>query len=174
MGQINPIELPNVIAINIVNFEHIPIEDFHTTFHLWEDIHKDFMLTDALEIHFVNMVKFKRLKDKDIKNNSLHRWLTFFDRDAPEDMLREVIEMEDAIKKVKEKIDYLASNEDALRLYEMREMGLSDYTSGMNYARQEGEKTEREKWQGVVADKDAEIAEQATEIERLRAQLKKD
>jgi hypothetical protein len=52
----------------------------------------------------------------------------------------------------------------------MREMGLSDYTSGINYARQE----EREKWQSVVADKDAEIAEQAAEIERLRAQLEKD
>jgi len=56
-------------------------------------------------------------------------------------------------------------------LYEMREMGLSDYTSGINYARQEGEKTEREKWQGVVADKDAALAHKDAENEELRTQL---
>ena len=35
------------------------------------------------------------------------------------------------------------------------------------------ERKEREKWQGVVAENEATIAEQAAEIERLRAQLAK-
>ena len=70
------------------------------------------------------------------------------------------MDMEDAIKKVKEKIDYLANNEDAVRLFEMREMAMCDYTSGINAA----ERREREKWQHVIAEKDAEIAE-------LRAKL---
>ena len=131
------IELPNVIAINIVNFEFIPIDDFHTTYHLWEDNHKDFMLTDALEIHFVDMVKFRRLQSKDIKNDSLHRWLTFFDKDTPDDVLKEVFSMDAAILEANKKMEFLASDRDAMRLYEMREMALSDYTSGINHARRE-------------------------------------
>ena len=34
-------QLANVIAINIVNFEAVHVDDFHTVFHLWEDTHKD-------------------------------------------------------------------------------------------------------------------------------------
>ena len=45
------IGLPKVITINIVNFDNIKLDDFHTCFHLWEDEHKDYMLTDVLEIH---------------------------------------------------------------------------------------------------------------------------
>ena len=131
-------ELPNVIAVNITNFEFIRLADFHTTFHLWEDSYKDYMLTDALEIHFVDMVKFKRQQSKDIKNNPLHRWMLFFDKDTPEEVLKEIFDMEEAIKKANEKITYLASDEDAIRLYEMREMAMFDYTSGMNSARREG------------------------------------
>ena len=35
----------------------------------------------------------------------------------------------------------------------------------------DAEQREREKWQGVVAGKDVEIADQATEIEKLRLQI---
>jgi predicted transposase/invertase (TIGR01784 family) len=72
-------DAPKVIAINIVNYEFLPeISEFHTSFHIWEDHHR-VLLTDALEIHFIDMVKFRRLKEKNIGNNPLHRWLTWFD-----------------------------------------------------------------------------------------------
>jgi predicted transposase/invertase (TIGR01784 family) len=35
------LELPNVVAINIVNFEFLPSGDFHTSFHLREDRDKE-------------------------------------------------------------------------------------------------------------------------------------
>ena len=72
-------ELPKVITINIVNFDNIKLDDFHTCFHLWEDDHHDYMLTDVLEIHFINMVKFRKLKTGDIANNLLERWLPSVD-----------------------------------------------------------------------------------------------
>jgi len=50
-------DLPKVITINIVNFDNIKLDDFHTCFHLWEDDHHDYMLTDVPEIHFINIVK---------------------------------------------------------------------------------------------------------------------
>jgi predicted transposase/invertase (TIGR01784 family) len=134
-------ELPAVININIniVNFEFISVDDFHTSFHLWEDHNRECMLTDALEIHFIDMVKFKRLREKDIKNNPLHRWLTFFDKNTNDKIIEEVIKMDTAIQKAQERMTFVTNDKESLRAYDMREMALSDYTSGMNFARREGE-----------------------------------
>jgi predicted transposase/invertase (TIGR01784 family) len=131
-------ELPDVIAINIIDFEFVPVNDFHTSFHLWEDFHKECMLTDALEIHFIDMVKFRRLKEKDIVNDPLHRWLTFFDKNTNNKTLEEVINMDTAIQKAQDRISFVRSSEEELRVYQMREMAMMDYTSGMNFARREG------------------------------------
>lgn len=49
------------------------------------------MLTDILEIHFIEMVKF--LKTQIDINNPLHRWLLFLAN--PEDKILEEIEMAD-------------------------------------------------------------------------------
>ncbi|MCL2765940.1 MAG: Rpn family recombination-promoting nuclease/putative transposase, partial [Treponema sp.] len=128
------IELPNVITINIVNFDHIKLDDFHTCFHLWEDDHKDYLLTDALEIHFINMVKFKKLKVKDVEKNPLIRWLTFLDQDTPEEKLKEVIQMDTAISVANERLEFVSKDKEFLRAYEMREMAMSDLTTVVNTA----------------------------------------
>jgi predicted transposase/invertase (TIGR01784 family) len=136
--------LPNVIGINIVNFEFLPSQGFHTCFHLWEDTERDLLLTNTLEIHFVDMVKFQRLGKKDIRKNPLHRWLTYFDPNSPEDLVEEVIKMDAAIRKAQDRFAFVSDDKEALREYLMREMALSDWTRGDNYARWEG-KTEGEK-----------------------------
>jgi predicted transposase/invertase (TIGR01784 family) len=130
--------LPNVITINLINFEFLPSKNFHTCFHLWEDTERDLMLTEALEIHFVDMVKFRRLGEKDIRNNPLHRWLTYFDPGSSKDLIEEVIKMDVAIGKAQERLTFVANDKEALREYHMREMALSDWASGVNYARREG------------------------------------
>jgi predicted transposase/invertase (TIGR01784 family) len=81
-------DVPNVIAINIVGYAFLPqVPDFHTTFHIWEDKHRDIMLTEALEIHFIEMIKFRSLEKRDIRNDPLHRWLTYFDKDSPQELV---------------------------------------------------------------------------------------
>ena len=132
--------LANVIAINIVNFEAVKTEDFHTVFHLWEDTHRDCLLTDALEIHFIDVKKFNALPGKDIRNNSLHRWLSFFDQNISEDLLKELVEMDTAIQKANEKMTFLSNDKEVLRLYHMREMAQIDFDSGMKRARDEGKR----------------------------------
>lgn len=146
-------QLANVIAINIVNFEAVSVDDFHTVFHLWEDTYKDCLLTDALEIHFIDVKKFNALPEKDIKNNSLHRWLTFFDQNISDDTLKELMDMDAAIYKANEKMTFLANDKEVLRLYNMREIAQIDYNSGMKKAKDEG-KTERniEIARNMVAD----------------------
>jgi predicted transposase/invertase (TIGR01784 family) len=131
-------ELPTVIAINIVNFEYIKTAEYHTSFHLWEDRDKSCLLSDALEIHFVDMVKFRKLEDRDIRNDPLQRWLAYFDQGSSVELVEEVVKMDSAIRKAEEKMSYISADKEALRAYQMREMALSDWTSGVNYARQEG------------------------------------
>ncbi|MDR0683244.1 MAG: Rpn family recombination-promoting nuclease/putative transposase [Dysgonamonadaceae bacterium] len=135
------VELPDVIAVNIIDFDFMPeLPDVHTCFHLWEDSHKDQLLTEALEIHFVNMYRFRQLKkeEKDIVNSSLHRWLTFFSKETDEETIKKIIEMDKAIGKAHEKVAYVSRDAETLRLYNMREMALMDYVSGINHARREG------------------------------------
>jgi predicted transposase/invertase (TIGR01784 family) len=131
-------ELPNVAAINIVNFEFLPSGGFHTTFHLWEDKEKTLLLTDALEIHFLDMVQFRALGKKDIRNDPLYRWLAWFNSDSPPELVEEVIKMDAAIQKAQERTQYVSGDKEALRAYEMRQMALSDWTSAYNQAIREG------------------------------------
>jgi predicted transposase/invertase (TIGR01784 family) len=132
-------EAPNVIAINIVNYEFIAAAPvFHLSFHIWEDHYRDILLTEALEIHFIDMVKFRRVGARDIRNDPLHRWLTWLDQESPEVLVEEAMKMDGAIRKAEEKMAYVASDKEALRAYQMRAMALSDWTSGLNHAREEG------------------------------------
>jgi hypothetical protein len=57
-------------------------------FHLREDTHKECIFTDALEMHFIDMVKFNRLQNRDIVQNPLHRWLTFLNKHTNPEILR--------------------------------------------------------------------------------------
>jgi predicted transposase/invertase (TIGR01784 family) len=82
--------------------------------------------------------KFNALTEKDVKNDPLHRWLTFFDLNTPENVLKEVMDMDMAIRKASDKITYLQSDKEVLCEYHMREMALSDYNSGMKKAEAEG------------------------------------
>jgi flagellar biosynthesis/type III secretory pathway protein FliH len=46
--------------------------------------------------------------------------------------------MDTGIQKAQEKIQYVSNDRDALHAYLLREMALSDYTSGVNFHRREG------------------------------------
>jgi predicted transposase/invertase (TIGR01784 family) len=152
-------ETPNVIAINILNYEFMAqVPAFHTSFHIWEDTHRDLLLTDALEIHFIEMVKFRRLKEKNVKDDPLHRWLAWFDQDSSQTLVEEVIGMDTAIRKAEEKLSYVSNDKEVLRAYQMREMALSDWTSGINHAKREGrlEIAAKMKKRGLPPDQIAE------------------
>jgi predicted transposase/invertase (TIGR01784 family) len=46
--------------------------------------------------------------------------------------------MDAAIQRAQERLAFVANDAEALREYHMREMALSDWTSGVNHARREG------------------------------------
>ena len=138
-------ELPNVISINIVDFDFLSVENFHSVFHLREDKERDFILTNALEIHYLDMVKFRRLGKKAFQNEPLHRWLAWLDPRSQKELGKEevgmneaILEMDEGIRKAQEKLDYLSGDKDFLEMYELREKAIRDWNSSINYAHQEG------------------------------------
>lgn len=143
------IVLPNVIAINIVNFDNINTKSFHASFHLWEDTEKDIMLTGALEIHFIDMVKFRRLGynikegNRSFLDNPLNRWMAYFDKDSPKELVEEILKMDTAIRKAHERTTFVSQDKAAMIEYTRREMALSDWASGLNHAKREGKLEEK-------------------------------
>ena len=152
--------LPNVITINIIDFEFLNTEDFHTVFHLREDKEKDLVLTEVLEIHFLNMVNWRKLGEKDIVNEPLHRWLAWFDENSPPELVAEVVEMDAAIKLAEEKQVHVLSDEDAIRAYEYRQKLKWDEISFRNDAIREG------RAEGLAEGKSEGIAQEKLEIAR--------
>jgi predicted transposase/invertase (TIGR01784 family) len=134
-------DLLPVITINIINFEFFEnIDDFHTSFHLYEDRHKDAALTDVCEIHFLEMTKFRRLARNNglDRSDPLHRWLIYFDKNSPREAVEEVLDMDNAIRMAQSKMDMIARDPAMLRAYEQYEKAASDYVSGINGARRAG------------------------------------
>jgi predicted transposase/invertase (TIGR01784 family) len=138
-------ELPNVIAINIVDFDYLPGENFHACFHLREDADPSIILSPVLEIHFVNMVKWRKLREKDL-TVPLHRWLTWFDKKSPPELIEEVLCMDTAIRKAYEVFGFANQQElDAWDLERRREKARFDMGSRLSGARREGEEIGQEK-----------------------------
>jgi predicted transposase/invertase (TIGR01784 family) len=128
------ISMAKVIAINIVDFDFLETDNVHTVFQLRDKKEPELVLTDVLEIHFLNMVKWRRLKGKDIGGDPLHRWLAYFDRASPPELVEEVKKMDPAIQMADERMVYVTGDPEAIRAYEMRQMAIYD----LNTSRREG------------------------------------
>ena len=131
-------DLPNVVAVNIVDFNFPPRGGVHTSFRLHEDTDPSLILTEALEIHCINMVQWRKLKEKDIRNEPLHRWLTRFDRNSTPELIEEVANMDGAIMAANDKLNDVMRDEETRRTYWRCEMARMDMNGQLEYARDEG------------------------------------
>jgi predicted transposase/invertase (TIGR01784 family) len=126
-------ELPKVININIMDCNFLGTKSFHSVFRIREDTERDYILTDALEIHFIEMPKFRKYKAKSL-NNPLHRMLMYFDVKTDTKIIEEIIEMDTALKKVHEKTEELMRSDEAYRNYLIRrDMSKMDRNSEAKY-----------------------------------------
>lgn len=139
--------LPNVITINLLGFDYLddePPDEYHNVYHVNND-RSGKILDNCLEIHFIEMPKFLKLKDKDIVNNKMHRWLAFFDSNISDETLKELIKMDTAIQQAQEKIEYISNDAESYRQVLLREQALLDYQSDLNAYERQGEQKERQK-----------------------------
>lgn len=126
--------LQKTVTINILGFKmnELQKESFHSFFNLRESQSKN-LLTDLLEIHFVEFPKFREL-EFDV-NNPLHRWLIFLKDDVTEDELKEVISMDVILNKAEEKLLKLSADPETRREYERRAKALSDERTRLDDAK---------------------------------------
>ena len=107
-------KLPNVIAINIVNYDFPAVGEVHTCFHLREDLNKNFILTEALEIHYLNMVQYRK-QWKGKLDDPLSRWLAWFDMGNEKELAEEAVKMDAAIQAANERMVYVTGDKEAIR-----------------------------------------------------------
>ena len=127
--------LKKTITINILDFSYIKVEHYHSVFHLWEDFHKECKLTDILEIHFLELPKFRKARPD--LSKPLDRWLIFIE-DSPKEVREMAIDKDPAIAKAEELLERLGSLDEVKRYYEAREMAIHDEVTRITGAKAEG------------------------------------
>lgn len=84
------------------------------------------MLIDVVEIHFLELPKFRKKQYRDYRENDIERWLMFLEEDISETTLKELMSLDAAIEKAEQKIEYLSSDEETMRIYYERERSLHE------------------------------------------------
>jgi predicted transposase/invertase (TIGR01784 family) len=80
---------------------------------------KEIMLTDMMEIHFIELPKFRA--ERHNLHDSLHRWLLFLEQSISDNLLEELMAMDPTIRGTEEQLEMLGSDEKARLMYEFRE-----------------------------------------------------
>ena len=160
-------EIQKVISIIITNDKLITDgEGYHHRF-VFYDSEACVEFTDIIEIHTLELCKLPYGTD----GTELYDWAKFIAAETEEE-LNMVAERNAQVKGAVVKLRELSADERARDMYERREKALRDIDSRERWARAEGIKQEREKWQGVVADKDAENEQLRSQIAELRGKMK--
>ena len=124
-----------VITINILKYDIFKEGPYHEKIQLRRE-YKNILLTNKLEIHFIQLTKFLREGNK-TENKELWNWLTFIcDKDKKE--VKKIMEENKEIKKANEELEYLTGDEAVRRMAFLREKAERDYVTNMNGAREEG------------------------------------
>jgi predicted transposase/invertase (TIGR01784 family) len=126
--------LKKTVTINILDFEYLPLERYHSTYHLRED-HTYHQMTDVLEIHFIELPKL--FKENANLDDLLVDWMLFL-KGIGNELMEEIVMKVPEIRKAMTVLDILSQDQEARILYEMREKALHDEASMLSGAREEG------------------------------------
>ena len=133
--QLNRTVAINILGFNLFNEEYYP--NMHSCFGIY-DIKTKCQLTDKLEIHFLELLKFKGKSVKDM--NRMEKWAAYFSPSTPDEELKEIAASEEAIREAMEVEDVFTQDEVAKRAYEKAEKFRRDQAAQLEYADAEGEK----------------------------------
>jgi predicted transposase/invertase (TIGR01784 family) len=154
--------LPRTIVISIIDFNLFECAEFHSEYQPLE-VSRHTVLSDKMSLHFFELKKIPVMIDA---NDMLLLWLSLFKAETEEELQSikalEVPIMNQAINAYQ----HIKTTAEFREIERLRTKARHDEAQALYYAEKEGEERANTRWQGVVADKDAEIA-------RLREQLKK-
>ena len=121
------------ITINILNFEIFKEGPYHEIVDLRRR-YNNILLTDKLEIHFIQLSKFLKEARKE-EDKELWNWLTFICNKNEKEVEKVMAENEE-IKKANEQLEYLTGDEAVRRIAFLREKAERDYVTNMKGARE--------------------------------------
>ncbi len=130
-------QLKRTVAINILGFNLFDVKsypDMHSCFGVY-DIKTKCQLTDKLEIHFLELLKFKGKSVKDM--NRMEKWAAYFSPSTPDEELKEIAESEAAIREAMEVEDMFTKDEVAKRAYDKAEKFRRDQAAQIKYVKEE-------------------------------------
>lgn len=135
-------KLKRTIGVNLLDYALFPITGYHHIFHLYTDGEERYRLTDLLELHFLELPKFRAAAFA--AENPLHRWLRFLDRKASDQQIKELTAMDETIRMAEERLAYLSEDDTTRMLYEAREKAERDRISFLKDAWEQGSEAGRE------------------------------
>jgi len=136
-GQLNSnakySRLQKTICINIVDFDATEKAGYHSIFKI-KEVEDNYLLTDLLEIHFLELTKLNKYNSNDI----LYSWLKFISGNSREEMV-EVAKTDDNIDKAFEILETMSLSKEERAAYLSREMALHDEATKLSEAEERGE-----------------------------------
>jgi len=163
------IDLPRTIIISIINFDLFDCGEYHSEFQPLE-VTRHTLLTDKMSLHFFELGK---LPEEINADDMLLLWLSLFKADTEEDLEKietlEVPVMKEAINAY----HHIAATPEFQQLERMRADARHNEAAALYNAERKGMQQEREKWQTVVADKDAENEQLRLRIAELEKRTQK-
>ena len=162
--------LPRTIIISIIDFELFDCEEVHSEFQILE-ARRHIPLTDKCSLHFFELQKMKDVNEINMGNEK-DLWLALFNAETEEE-LDELTRnggavMDEAIQAYRG----VTAKEEFRNLEWLRSKTRHDEAQALSNARRKGVEEEREHWQDVVAEKDAENEALRIQLIQLQAQLK--
>ena len=127
-------KLKQTIMINLLNFDCLENDDCHNCYHVRNDKTND-MLLDDLEIHFIELHKFKFSDIRKLRQSE--NWIAYFSSNCSNEE-REVIAMNNpAIKEALNAERIFSQDEKQFAQYEHAEKVIRDYNATIEDNRQE-------------------------------------
>ncbi|GAB6089536.1 Rpn family recombination-promoting nuclease/putative transposase [Spirochaeta dissipatitropha] len=133
-------ELAPTICINLLNFEIFPqLPGYHSCFHITEQDAPEFVLTEHLQIHFIEVPKNHREHASDVKDK-LDGWIFYFENEGniEEDQMTVLLKDNPAIGKAHRVYKDFTANDELMDMAEAREKWRRDVDSRLHNAKLEG------------------------------------
>ena len=155
--------LPKAIVISILGFRQFGCAEAHSEFAPME-VSRHEILSYKQRYHFFELPKLPCVDSID-PGSEKDLWLALFNSETEEELEKLVLNGGEVMSQAVEAYRSLTATEEFRHLEILRERARHDEAQAIRNA----EKREREKWQGVVADKDTALANKDTELAKQAA-----
>ncbi len=128
-------KLQRTICILFINEEIKKLENLpmQTTWKIIETKERKIILTNDLELNIIEMSKHNEKED----NGELNKWIMFLQNPESE-AVREMAQYDEEIKEAIEKLEEISSDEEKIRVAELREKYILDQNSNISGAEERG------------------------------------